>query len=841
MNKYLLAVCRNLVLISTLLTASSVFSAVNEHPIFKLKPNKELENLKPKSTSQIQLSRAGKTPSLDELHYEEKHPHNDAILIKASSFDPSKLLPSKVISLDSTKPNLKLPDPQINIAGRNYILSIVESVADPKERVRYVTATIVGHNGRARFIIDDASGELVGNLIIEGDTFRVIPRELNKEQQLIYKLKKISPENHRRIKTRIISKVENKSVHRLERELLKTELLSVIKPTVLRQPSKISGGRTKLIGGSIGQIDVQKLVANRDISVIEEFLTDIEILTNSSSQVKYKITKIVGSQKRGYSVNFQQLINGLPLRSSSRIRFDGKGNITEISNLVLKSDLLEIKQSKFSEAEVLEIAKKAARDYVGKPNLTFITLDRTPINVGYKITDSKHTLIPYWEVILYEVEAGAGSYRIFIEGHSGKAKVSLTADHVTTQIQTDVCEHESGIPLPGCQDINIVIPIYPPITILSTVREIISESTAGQFICEYSGLCQDPQAKHPWEVINNMEDWLSENTDGICCSEVGGISDSIDVKINTLETGGPSFDIASGTASFPHPSSLDPTIFNPVQSQTIDDAVVHEVTHGVIHGVNSDLSEAIIDEDPWATALNEGLSDAMAVLYSEEFAPPGDTKVAEDLFKNPGDVRDISQSKTFDDFVDSTAAGMAQQNGKIFSNMIYRLRQNGLSINQAAKVIIWIADTVDRDGGLIEDKLDEKDIKEAVDTISAIDQVIGAILDIVWNEMNGYEDPPSGGSGTPASPSFVTGFFTGCYNNSVSLYSNSWGSSSGASLYQVFYSPTGGGYIYAFSTSFPGATTANTIDAFVKIKACNVNGCSALSNSTFFQPHLCGG
>ena len=203
MNKYLLAVCRNLVLISTLLTASSVFSAVNEHPIFKLKPNKELENLKPKSTSQIQLSRAGKTPSLDELHYEEKHPHNDAILIKASSFDPSKLLPSKVISLDSTKPNLKLPDPQINLAGRNYILSIVESVADPKERVRYVTATIVGHNGRARFIIDDASGELVGNLIIEGDTFRVIPRELNKEQQLIYKLKKISPENHRRIKTRI--------------------------------------------------------------------------------------------------------------------------------------------------------------------------------------------------------------------------------------------------------------------------------------------------------------------------------------------------------------------------------------------------------------------------------------------------------------------------------------------------------------------------------------------------------------------------------------------------------------------------------------------------------------
>ena len=339
-----------------------------------------------------------------------------------------------------------------------------------------------------------------------------------------------------------------------------------------------------------------------------------------------------------------------------------------------------------------------------------------------------------------------------------------------------------------------------------------------------------------------MEDWLSESTGDICCSDVGGISDSVDVKINTQESGGPSYNHGTGTISFPHPSSLDPAVWNPVQTQKIDDIVVHEATHAVIRGVNEDLSDAINDGDPWAKAINEGFSDAMAVLYSEKFDPPGDTKIGEDAFKNASDIRDISEVKTFDDFVDSTAAGMAQENGKIFGNFIYRAREAGLTIDQAAKAIVWIAETVNRNDGLIDDKLDEKDIRDAIDDISVLDQVIGAILDAVWGEMNGYEDPPSGGggSGTPFAPSYVSGFFTGC-NGTISLYTNSWGASSGASFYQLYYSPTGAGYIYSFSTIFPGASTANTIDAFVKVKACNSSGCSGLSSSTFFQPHLCGG
>ncbi len=477
MNRRIVTLCKYLVATSMLFATAPAFSGVNDHPAFEFKSNKELANLKPISKSQTPLSRVDQKPSVDELHYEEKHPHQDATLVDTASIDTSKLIPSKVISLDPNRPDLELPDPQITIAGKTYILSVVESIPDAKEQVRYVTAKLIGHKGRARFIIDDESREVVGNLVIEDETYRVIPRELNKDQQLVYKLKKSKLSGNEVTKPLEVARRGAQPFNRLERALLKAELLIEIEPKVLSESSKKTGGRSKIIGGNIGVIAAQKIVNDNDISVIEEFLTDIEVLTRSSDKVKYQITKISGSEARGYSVNFKQLINGIPLRNSSRIRFTAEGEITELSNLVINSDMADIKPLKYSEEAVLKIAKKAARRHVGKTNVRFITLERTPINLGYKISDENHTLVPYWEVLLYEVEAGAGHYRVFVEGNTGRAKVNLAADHVTTQFQTDVCEHESGVSLPACEDVNIVIPLWPSITIISDVREIISEAS----------------------------------------------------------------------------------------------------------------------------------------------------------------------------------------------------------------------------------------------------------------------------------------------------------------------------------------------------------------------------
>ena len=828
-----------LVFIILILTiASSAFSAINDHPAFKFKPNKELETLKPTSTSQTQLSRPNKKPSFDELHYEEKNPNDDATLVDTASIDPTKLLPSRIISIDPNQPELHLPDPQITIAGQNYILSIVETVPDIKQMVRYVTAKIVGHSGQARFIIDDATGEVVGNLLIDGETYRVLPRDINKDQQLIYQLKKIKLKDNQRATIEVISKGTSPSANRLERELLKAELLLDIKPKVFEQPSRKTGGTTSLMRGDIGYVDVDEIIDNRNVASIEKLLADLGVIFNSDSSYQHTITKVRGSKRWGYSVNYRQVINGIPLRSGSKIKFTSDGKVTELSDMMIRPDLVNIQPSSYSEAQVLEIAKAAAQTFANKPNLTFTTLETNPSNLSYKVKGKHPDLIPYWEIVLFETQSTGKSYVVFVEGHSGKATVRDPVIHVTTQIQTDVCEHEAGISLSLCQDVELGYPFY----IYSYVRDIIEESATGQFICKYAPLCQDPQAKHPYDVIQNMEDWLSENTDGICCSTVGGTLDSLDVKINTPESDGPSYNSATHTATFPHPASLEPTVFNPVQAQKIDDAVVHEVTHGVIDGVNDKLSDAITDGDPWARALSEGFSDAMAVLYSQKFNPPGDTKIAEELFKDSTYVRDIAESKSFEDFVDGP--GLEHENGKIFGNFIYRARQQGLSINQAAKVIVWIAEQINPDTGLVQDKTDEKDIKDAIDRITQLDQIIGAILQAVWGDMNGYDDPPVGGGGggstPPYAPSYVTGFFTGC-SGAYSIYLDSWQSPPGALYYNLYYSTTGGSYTY-FGYSFSSSSyVSNSVNGYIKVSACNSYGCSSLSSSTFYQPHLCGG
>jgi len=595
MNKKLYMEMVFLAVTSWLLLVAPAQAAKNDHPHFKLIPNNELKQLSVSSEKQALLSDPENKPSLDELHYEEKIPVSAVTLVDTASFNLGLLTPSHVKSLDPTQPTLVLPDPQITLQGKSFTLSVLESVLDDKQKVRYVTAKIINHEGYARFIIDDSTGELVGHLDIDGSGYRILPRELSKHQQLIYKFDSDRLGKAEESRSIMVSSSENASVYRLERELLKTEAIHSIAPVYYNETLRAQGRGVDLLGGNIGRIDVDK-VLKRDVSEISKLLIQLKAITDAKDSFSYVMDKIAGNTERGYSLRFRQVINGIPVRNTSRIKFDPQGNIKSLSSLIIDPALTDIKPSNYTQDEILSMAIKAAQDYLSKPDLTFVTLEQTPIRLQYKIIDNNYTLTPYWHVVLYEVQSGEGVYNVLIDGNTGKAKVANAARHITTQFQTDVCEHESGISLPVCQDVVITYPVY----IFSTIREIISESETGQFICELVGLCQDPQAKHPWEVINNMEDWLSESTDGFCCDEVGGISDAVDVKINTQDSGGPSFNPGTNTISFPHPSSLDPDIFNPVQSQKIDDVVVHEATHAIMESSNPDFSNAVADNEPLA-------------------------------------------------------------------------------------------------------------------------------------------------------------------------------------------------------------------------------------------------
>ena len=469
-------------LILTLMLAPAAFSSGNEHPSFKLKSDRELKNLKPTSRSQTPLSRLKKQPSFDELHYEEKHPHKDAVLVDTSSIDPSKLNSSRIISMDPNKPSLYLPDPEITIGGETYILSIVDSVPDIRQMVRYVSAKIVGHTGQVRFIIDDASGEVVANFLIDGMSYRLIPRDTKKNQQLIFKLKNEASSGKVRSKNIILSKKESSMAYKLEKELLKTELIQEIGPKYYSENHKLNGKRIDVIGGNVGKLDIKRLFA-KDQSVISDLLSELKLATASDDSYEYIIGNIRGNDKNGYSVRFRQVINGIPLQDTSLVKIDPNGNIKYLSSLVLNPDSSGIKQVKFNQTEALEIAKKATIEFRKNLDIKLVSLKSMPPELSYKLVGDDYGLTPYWVIYLYEMEPAKGSaYTVSVDGFTGLATVHSSGIPITDQFKTEACQPDAEMQLPICQDI-INYPFYLNYTalILSMDQILVKVSTFAAF------------------------------------------------------------------------------------------------------------------------------------------------------------------------------------------------------------------------------------------------------------------------------------------------------------------------------------------------------------------------
>lgn len=147
-------------------------------------------------------------------------------------------------------------------------------------------------------------------------------------------------------------------------------------------------------------------------------------------------------------MRFRQVINDIPVKATSKMKISPEGQVTDLYTLVINPQLATIEPSKYSKEKALKLALAAVNQHLGKPDLQWVTLDKSPIELSYKIRGNEYSLVPYWEVVFYEVSQNLGAYRVFVEGHTGEAKVLEAGDRVTTDFKTDFCEHESGISLP---------------------------------------------------------------------------------------------------------------------------------------------------------------------------------------------------------------------------------------------------------------------------------------------------------------------------------------------------------------------------------------------------------
>ena len=99
----------------------------------------------------------------------------------------------------------------------------------------------------------------------------------------------------------------------------------------------------------------------------------------------------------------------------------------------------------------------------------------TPPELTYKLVGDDFGLIPYWVIYLYEIEPAKGSaYTVSVDGFTGLATVHSSGIPVTDQFKTEVCQADTGMQLPICQDI-----INYPFYLNHTVIDIVSGSNFG--------------------------------------------------------------------------------------------------------------------------------------------------------------------------------------------------------------------------------------------------------------------------------------------------------------------------------------------------------------------------
>lgn len=376
--------------------------------------------------------------------------------------------------------------------------------------------------------------------------------------------------------------------------------------------------------------------------------------------------------------------------------------------------------------------------------------------------------------------------------------------------------------------------------------------------CADPSRCNLPKFKVPRDVaLENHTIW-EENIGPNCCGDVGinGVIDIVvDSDINADFSPTPSPNPVTVEAIYANGSySVGPGSSRPYRTIGITPAgagdtelVAHEMGHAILHAVNPDvhnMSRPTLESvDRITRAVKEGIADINALIHKNaQKTPP---------YSNPSWVvltRNMSVRKTFPTNVVIPANDY--ETGRILGYAFYRLvsNSNGVDFKAAGRIFHRSLEEItddDNNSGISFEEVRRAMVK-AASTAAEKAAVNEAFQDagIVFTPSNGGSSspsgPPSGGSGTVSAPGFVNGSVTtACSTNAVSFHTNVWGSSTGASVYDVYYSLDSFTYQYGFSEFATSAPTYNTVDVWVKVSSCNGSGCSVLSSDNYFQEYFC--
>ena len=408
------------VLLGTPLSSFASMSApLNYHPAFKILSHAQLAEIEPAFEYRVALSNLADSPLVEQLHFDEVEPAEKVSLADTASFDLSLLVLSNNRSLGSSETDILSPNPVIKVNDQNYTLSIVQSIFDERQNVRYVTAKVAHHKGYGRFIIDNRSSELAAVLVIDGNRYRILTRAANSAQQLIYRMPALTPEELDFPRPLMVSKETHSSVYRLEEELLKTELLLKMAPSYYHQSSRELVQYMTVEHGKIAVINTSKLKVGIISEEIREVLSRIELLTGAEVNDDFVITKLTRNKKeRITDIIFQQIVDGALFDEKSTIHIHRDGHV---SNLTLR--FINTKHSDFHRPVYdLEQALKLAEKMLLTQDLDSLPIYKEEPFAPYKMWMThhrSHKLLFLWFLVVSNHGSSGQAYVALVDGFTG--------------------------------------------------------------------------------------------------------------------------------------------------------------------------------------------------------------------------------------------------------------------------------------------------------------------------------------------------------------------------------------------------------------------------------------
>jgi len=705
----------------------------------------------------------------------------------------------------------------LTIEGRSYELSYVSHAIDPKVVMRHVTLQVLGSPASyARFSIS-GNGFIVGTLHTPRATYRIVP--VDATTQNVYRVRSdgsASSLRYQRVAREIAGQIGD-----LERRHVQLERLADIRPEF--SIGSDTGGTLNIKGGRLGKMARGKATAAAVLAALEPQ----SVLTRAPAGLEVRIKRESGSgpAKR---IEFEQVINGIPVLQRNLINLAGDGTIREIRTAFVAPARVQ-SLPMISEQRALQHAVAALEEKF-RARIEEVELVK-PTELYYDVRPFEEHLVPEYR---FSIDTAAhDSWIVRVNAYTGESEIG-DPRYYADALGYRVCrDNGTGSGPLTCSDPGAVVIWNNP----------FGGAANCPFAAPMSGsVCTtlDPARAH--SALLHADDVLKQidaaNPD-YCCDLLGGADHSIDLVYKTRGT------TLEGAYSIFTQSLVSAPTSNLFESV---DVIWHELGHHYLDMYNPGLFSLPPAGQRFANAFHEAFSDVLSASIALNQSPGlealyGEPWVMGDGDHGPGAGRDLRVDQLFTRLNDFSLS--VHDRGLAIGNYFYRVKNaSGMTNRRLLDLILNVGDRLqDYDGN----GLDVLDFKTAV--LNSVSPSETALLSAVNSVFTAMAQVPGGGPppnppgqpappGTPATPFPLQAAWIGCSilsnGQGVTNWGLNWPGVSGASNYVAYLQSLSSPWI------FDAAVTPNTsIDAYIAgdghqavtfVAACNGNGCSNVSN-----------